>query len=167
MEPMVSTEKIGVPTSHSQAGLVLTPAHQILLSKIMSWDITRVKKYLVNRGKVASHLVDELETEYKRFIFLNIAYRGEIIPIAGAVDELWHAHILFTRDYSAFCNTVNGEYIHHNPTVDDEEKEALGSAYSDNTLTLYKKTFGELNENVWRPGLPVCTCHNNENCTSD
>lgn len=30
-----------------------------------------------------------------------------------ALDTLWHAFILHTRDYSAFCQTHFGHYFHH------------------------------------------------------
>ncbi|KAL7528541.1 hypothetical protein ACHAWF_005196 [Thalassiosira exigua] len=34
------------------------------------------------------------------------------------IDEMWHAHILSTREYLAFCDRHNGgEYLHHDPTM--------------------------------------------------
>ena len=33
------------------------------------------------------------------------------------VDELWHAYLLFTREYQQFCNEV-GHFIHHTPETD-------------------------------------------------
>jgi hypothetical protein len=35
------------------------------------------------------------------------------------IDEMWHEFILFTRDYSQFCNTYFGEYCHHLPNIFD------------------------------------------------
>ncbi|OHV65325.1 hypothetical protein [Pseudofrankia sp. BMG5.36] len=38
------------------------------------------------------------------------------------VDVGWHAFILFTRDYAAFCARVCGRFIHHvpvDPSVDE------------------------------------------------
>ena len=32
-----------------------------------------------------------------------------------AVDEAWHAFILMTRDYAAFCERAFGRYLHHTP----------------------------------------------------
>ena len=31
------------------------------------------------------------------------------------IDEMWHAFILITRDYMAFCDQMFGRYIHHAP----------------------------------------------------
>lgn len=36
------------------------------------------------------------------------------------IDDMWHTFILFTQDYSNFCNDHFGRYIHHQPTVDEE-----------------------------------------------
>ncbi len=33
--------------------------------------------------------------------------------MTGAVDELWHTFVIFTKDYAAFCNAVAGRFLHH------------------------------------------------------
>ena len=36
------------------------------------------------------------------------------------IDEMWHAHILSTREYFAFCDRHNdGDYLHHDPSMVD------------------------------------------------
>ena len=35
------------------------------------------------------------------------------------IDEMWHEFILFTRDYSDFCQHYFGEYLHHLPNIFD------------------------------------------------
>ncbi len=35
---------------------------------------------------------------------------------APAVDAFWHEHILDTRDYAAFCESVFGCFIDHIPS---------------------------------------------------
>lgn len=37
------------------------------------------------------------------------------------IDEMWHDFILFTKDYSEFCITYFGKFIHHYP-MDGSEK---------------------------------------------
>merc|ERR1712093_269275 len=63
-----------------------------------------------------------------------------LVP-APDVDEIWHAHILFTVNYTMDCHRVFGHYVHHIPTVDPIER-ASGDKYKA-TLELYEKTFGE------------------------
>jgi hypothetical protein len=76
------------------------------------------------------------------------------------LDDMWHVTVLHTRNYSAFCNEIFGEYIHHNPTVSDEEDTALWPAYLGNTLALYEKHFGAPSQEFWDredPKTPCCT----------
>src|SRR4051812_27533059 len=40
------------------------------------------------------------------------------------VDKMWHTFILFTREYSAFCHSKFGRFIHHVPNV-EKLKRAL------------------------------------------
>lgn len=41
------------------------------------------------------------------------------------VDAVWHEFILFTRDYTAFCENAFGFYLHHTPTEAMKEKAAI------------------------------------------
>jgi hypothetical protein len=53
------------------------------------------------------------------------------------IDEVWHAHILCTKDYRTFCADVFGEYLDHLPG-----SEGFNWAYYDNTTIAYEKKFG-------------------------
>ena len=55
----------------------------------------------------------------------------ERIDKCELVDEVWHTFILFTIEYRKFCNTIFGEYIHHEPNV--------SSRYGVDPLFPYKK----------------------------
>jgi hypothetical protein len=92
-----------------------------------------------------------MKVEYCRFMALLTAYRdvGYTIPISDMVDPFWHAHVLDTRLYHAFCTTVAGEYIHHVPLVSQVEEIKLMPAYRDTTIILYAKHFGTLNQKYW------------------
>jgi hypothetical protein len=35
------------------------------------------------------------------------------------IDEMWHEFILFTKDYTNFCQHYFGEYLHHLPNIFD------------------------------------------------
>jgi hypothetical protein len=43
--------------------------------------------------------------------------------VSDIVDIFWHAHILHTKDYFAFCDKVVGGYMHHDPLNHDDEHE--------------------------------------------
>jgi hypothetical protein len=38
------------------------------------------------------------------------------------IDEMWHNFVLFTKEYSAFCQRYFGYYLHHAPTTEAEER---------------------------------------------
>jgi hypothetical protein len=70
---------------------------------------------------------------------------------------MWHTHILFTKNYFDFCNKVRGRYIHHNPTVTDNDRLALKGVYEMNTIRLYKDYFGEPNKSFWSLNEQICS----------
>ena len=50
--------------------------------------------------------------------YLLICKRAGLRPVSmpsQGVDEVWHAFILSTRQYQAFCLRVYGRYLHHTP----------------------------------------------------
>lgn len=44
---------------------------------------------------------------------------GKLTP-SSAVDAGWHAFILHTEEYAAFCGRVAGRFIHHDPVMNDD-----------------------------------------------
>lgn len=34
------------------------------------------------------------------------------------IDDMWHTFLLFTQDYSTFCDRYFGRFLHHVPNVD-------------------------------------------------
>lgn len=74
-----------------------------------------------------------------------------ISPPNDIVDELWHLHIIYTKDYFEFCENNFNHYLHHYPlnendNNDDDSNEMflLGSFikkyrnYKLNDLNFYK-----------------------------
>lgn len=131
---------------------------QATLTKILDWDLSREKEYLVNKKGYRGDL-DEMEQEYKKYMFLRcVVPHGVCIPTSEMVDDLWHAHVLDTRRYQEFCQEVKGEMIHHKPTAADEENFALMPQYQSNTLSMYRKYFGEPNAKFWVDITPKGSC---------
>jgi len=74
------------------------------------------------------------------------------------LDEMWHAFILFTKPYTAFCDKYFGFYIHHGPTTNSQKeniKEKLKNGAEklldkvEKDLTLqYEYIFDQLGEST-------------------
>ena len=90
---------------------------------------------------------------YKNFLFLNKKYLGEfpILPPTLEVDEIWHHHILDTRQYIKDCKKIFGYYFHHYPyfgTRSPTDKENLSTAF-DVTQMLHEREFGSKMLALW------------------
>lgn len=91
--------------------------------------------------------VDQAVVYYKNFLYLNKKYAGDypIIPPSLEVDEIWHHHILDTREYIKDCMNIFGGYFHHFPYFglrSNDDYENLNDTF-EITQSLHKKEFGE------------------------
>ena len=81
--------------------------------------------------------------EYGRFCFLAVT-AGHAVTPSDAVDQAWHLHLTYSRDYwERFCPEVLGAPLHHGPT---EGGRAEGDRYFEQyaqTLKSYEAAFGE------------------------
>ena len=90
--------------------------------------------------------------EYKKFCFLAVTGETEVTP-ADAVDQAWHLHLTYSRDYwERFCPDILGRALHHGPTAGGAvERGRFFDQYAD-TLKRYEQVFGEMPpEDIW-PG---------------
>jgi hypothetical protein len=54
---------------------------------------------------------------YTRFLEMSWQNKGKpVYYISRKGDCLWHAHILYSRRYRAYCDKVFGQYLDHTPT---------------------------------------------------
>ncbi len=127
----------------------LSSAQQVLLSRVMEFDFSREKQYLVNRWKKNKETIERMETEFKRYMFLRALYPELRLPISKGVDDFWHAAVLSTRNYENFCLGTLGAFMHHNPTVNEEENWMLMPEYLNNTIRLYRDYFGDPSKDFW------------------
>ena len=129
---------------------------QTAFSTIKDWDLTAPKQYLIEREGFDAARVQAMEIEYKRFLAMTKAFDNELIPISAEVDPLWHAHILFTHDYTDLCVALGGDYLHHIPAVSADDREQLRDSYKQNTLPIYQRNFGEPDNSFWGRNAQIC-----------
>ena len=83
--------------------------------------------------------------EYKRFCYLaRTAAPGQQVTPSDAVDQAWHLHLTYSRDYwEVFCPQVLGAPLHHGPTAGGKvERTRYYDQYAA-TLKAYEEAFGE------------------------
>lgn len=85
---------------------------------------------------------EQVFDEYRRFCFLAATSEEELTP-SDAVDQAWHLHLTYTRDYwDRFCPEVLGLSLHHGPTAGgDIERSRFFGQYA-RTLLRYEQAFG-------------------------
>jgi len=80
--------------------------------------------------------------EYKRFCYLAMTAGHEVTP-SDAVDQAWHLHLTYSRDYwQTFCREVLRQDLHHGPTQGGPvERDRFYHQYAA-TLAAYEAAFG-------------------------
>ncbi len=90
--------------------------------------------------------------DYRKFLHLNRKYpETELVPGPDA-DEVWHLHVLNTRQYQEDCERLFGRFLHHSPASDMAEHEM--EIARENTVRLHMKEFGEAPDN-----FASCRCN--------
>jgi len=81
--------------------------------------------------------------EYKRFCYLAKTAGHEVTP-SDSVDQAWHLHLTYSRDYwHRFCPEVLEADLHHGPTAGGQvERSRYYDQYAA-TLKSYEAAFGE------------------------
>ncbi len=168
-------QKPGKTAANSYA-LWLSTNEQILSNTMAFYQ--RLRK----ETKWDSTLQQKAVGEYKKFLVLA-ATQENVCP-SGIIDEVWHCHLLFTKEYRRFCNLLGG-FIDHCPSEDGKgEKKLMEDLYA-KTLIVYKEVFSmDPPQDIWPPqGADSsagshdgklahcgskCRCHNskNGNCIS-
>lgn len=94
------------------------------------------------QGWTAAHTRRVVE-EYRRFLLLTQVVGRPVSP-SRAVDAVWHAHLLYSRDYwERLCGEVLGKPLHHDPNSGGADEEARHRTQYLDTLAAYERTFGQ------------------------
>lgn len=111
-------------------------AEKIDLSPILA-------RYQREQG-LSDDIVKDHARELIRFLALSATAlnRKRFYGMMGAIDELWHSFVIFTREYAGFCDTVAGRFIHHLPETGDKASAATIDGYLD-FLADYETVYGE------------------------
>ena len=117
----------------------LTGAQSRRLDELDRYDMWFVAERLADEGRLPEDSIPGAIVEYKKYVALIVlGHRGLGVPSAD-VDEVWHAHILFTREYAAFCGRIGTGFIHHVPhTSRSPDLAPRGPSYGE----LHEEYFG-------------------------
>lgn len=112
--------------------------------------IDLVRRFAREQGCTLAEARSAVE-EYRRFAFLCCHSDRELTP-SLLVDEVWHLHLLHTRDYwQHWCPEVLRRPLHHGPTRGRPVDNARYRRQYAETLALYEQHFGTPSASAW-PG---------------
>ena len=81
--------------------------------------------------------------EYRRFCYLAMTAGHDVTP-SDAVDQAWHLHLTYSRDYwEVFCPLVLKADLHHGPTSGGPAEAGRYYRQYAATLAAYEAAFGE------------------------
>jgi len=125
---------------------VITPLPALTLPDLDTE--TAVERYAAVIRRIARDKRIPTGRARKRFVemlkFLDVcALAEQTVSPPPRVDDAWHAFLVFTRDYAAYCEDRFGFFIHHNPT-ESSDTLAYRRAY-----TQTGERFGALDRRVW------------------
>ncbi len=87
--------------------------------------------------------------EYRRFCFLSVVQGSPVTP-SEDVDEVWHKHLTYSRDYwDVWCGRVLGHGLHHDPTEGGPAEDRKFREQYARTLVTYEAWFGPPPEAFW------------------
>lgn len=135
IETAVGDRPLGV-----RSDLSLSKEQFDTLRTLDTYDLWFVEERLARKGLVPAERIPGAVHEFKRYLALvGLGYRG-LGMLSPEVDEVWHALILFTREYADLCERAFGTFIHHVPRTSRTELPASsGEAF----LSAYAEVFGE------------------------
>ena len=111
----------------------------------LSVDLVRAAK--LSEG-ILSNLDEEslqaLETQYRKFFYLNGKYPNQTLAPTKILDEMWHLHILHPKAYFKDCMSILGYVLDHDPGFGKEPgtMTVLQDNF-DNTGKLWEAEFGD------------------------
>jgi hypothetical protein len=135
---------------HPALRCALPARQQRAFERLWSCDLSFVVERVVRERRMPRGVAEAALVEYRKFMAMSLV--GDSHPMYSAeVDEIWHAHLLFTRHYAAFCEQLLGEFVHHEPepppdasaaSASEEELAALAAERAGFFAT-YRELFGE------------------------
>lgn len=144
LETRIEDKQLGhvFPRNHQD----LSDSQVSFLNSLDGFEAPYLKEKLLKDGKFASEAeYGEAFGEFKRFMALIGLYGRRVAMTSKPVDEVWHQFILFTREYSDFCDMMLGKYVHHVPRTSFTPLDPKGRQ---NLIGLYEATYGDMPK-IW------------------
>ncbi|MEX5712747.1 hypothetical protein AB1484_31920 [Parafrankia sp. FMc6] len=128
---------------------------------LFDWLVDRVSTddAVVGDRALAARIVDQALA----FLAASGTSPHTLVP-SRLVDVGWHAFLLHTREYAAYCDQIAGRFIHHTPAGTADEPVDAASA-RDRTLTAITEAGYAVDADLW-PEMVSADCSDEGNCSA-
>lgn len=118
---------------------------QVFLEKLKKLDFEPITHQLIQSGWTHQQAIRAI-FRYKMFLFLIYLYPHTLLVPTQDIDQVWHCHILHTRQYRQDCQMLFGRFIDHEPDSEGSgiaDQPSLDTAFV-HTQILLMQYFGEV-----------------------
>jgi hypothetical protein len=117
---------------------------QSVISYISEYSFGDIKnRFLKQHNDIDDYQYHLIEDTLKDFYigcyllkFKKFHKISSLMPPNQLIDDLWHLHIIYTREYFLFSEKVYGSYLHHTPTSKDKLEKDF--SYNSAMMDLFK-----------------------------
>lgn len=115
---------------------------------------TRLVERIMCDERMEEDLAERVMDQALAFLATSAASDEQLAP-SPTVDIGWHTFLLYTREYSEFCDRVAGRFLHHVPA--DAEAPALSAVeLNERTVEAIQDAGYRLDAPLWA-GVGPCT----------
>ena len=92
------------------------------LDTLLQYHHSQLVERLADKLQLSTNQATGLFQDLKRFLHLCGSSDQQSVP-PPHIDAAWHEFLLYTKDYSEFCNRFLGRFIHHTPFSKDHHRD--------------------------------------------
>jgi hypothetical protein len=125
----------------------LIPGNKFISNKeILQFQAPFLEDKLLSTGKFENaQQYGRAFGEFKKYANL-VNITNERLPMGSeSVDKVWHQFILFTKEYTNFCNKYLGGYMHHTPNTKYTNSHSISNK---RFIDLYQENYGPIDD-LW------------------
>ncbi len=135
---------------------VVRDPRELISPEMFSRIVSRVQEEMPVATFYAERMVEQALT----FLAAVAENRGDsALTPSRAVDPAWHAFVVFTPEYAAFCREITGGgFIHHIPVLPGE---TLTGKSLEHTIKVMRATGYPVDEAMWQR---EASCGSTDSC---
>ncbi|WP_079141384.1 hypothetical protein [Streptomyces sp. LUP47B] len=118
-----------------------------------------VRRVTTDHPEITDETARRIVGQAAAFIATSGRQPGHSLVPSELVDYGWHAFILHTGDYAAFCQKTVGRFVHHVPTDEDEQMPGGAAAARERTVSAIQAAGYTVDAELWQSTADCNQCH--------